>query len=252
MAERLGIVRRLWRRSLPEGLRTRLYVLRHAPQAALWQRPRRLGALRRTTPVDADWGFNRGGAIDRVYIAEFLERHRADVRGRVLECQNDTYARRYGTGVERIDVLHAVEGNPKATIVADLVDAPGIPDGAFDTVILTQVLQFVYDVRAALRTVHRILAPGGVLLATLPGIAKIAELENDVYGDWWRFTSISARRLAQEAFGAGSVEVEAYGNVLSAAGFLYGLGRWDLRPDELAARDPLFEVTIGVRAVKGD
>ena len=63
----------------------------------------------------------------------------------------------------------AREGNPQATIVADLTDAPHIPDDTFDCAIVTQTLQFVYDVRAAFATLHRILAPGGVLLATVPG-----------------------------------------------------------------------------------
>ena len=68
----------------------------------------------------------------------------------------------------------AKEGNPQATIVGDLTDAPQIPSDAFDCAIVTQTLQFVYNVRAALATLHRILAPGGVLLATVPGITKIS------------------------------------------------------------------------------
>jgi hypothetical protein len=58
------------------------------------------------------------------------------------------------------------------------------------------------------------------------------------------------RRLAEEAFGEGNAEVQAYGNVLSATAFLYGLAASDLRPEELEARDRLYEVTIGLRAVK--
>ena len=46
------------------------------------------------------------------------------------------------------------------------------------------------------------------------------------------------------------VEVEAFGNVLAATGFLYGLAASDLRAEELDARDRLYEVVIGVRAVK--
>jgi hypothetical protein len=46
------------------------------------------------------------------------------------------------------------------------------------------------------------------------------------------------------------VEVETFGNVLAATGFLYGLAAADLKPDELDARDPLYEVVIGLRAVK--
>ncbi len=40
------------------------------------------------------------------------------------------------------------------------------------------------------------------------------------------------------------------GTSSSAAGFLFGLGAWDLAPEEVAVHDPAFEVIIGVRAVK--
>ena len=122
----------------------------------------------------------------------------------------------------------ATEGNPQATIVGDLTDAPQIPSDSFDCAIVTQTLQFVYDVRAAFATLHRILAPGGVLLATVPGITKISPPEDEQFGEWWHYTARSARRLAEEAFGAGNVEARAYGNVLSASGFLYGLAASDL------------------------
>ena len=144
----------------------------------------------------------------------------------------------------------ATEGNPEATIVGDLTDAPHIPSDTFDCVIVTQTLQFVYDVRAALATLQRILAPGGVLLATMPGITKISPPEDEQYGEWWHFTARSTQRLAEEAFGAGNAEARAYGNVLSAAGFLYGLAASDLKPEELAAHDRLYEVIVGLRAVK--
>ncbi|MGH7267672.1 MAG: glycosyltransferase [Candidatus Rokuibacteriota bacterium] len=45
------------------------------------------GDLRRTSPVDANWGYGRGTPIDRYYIERFLEAHAADVRGTVLEVQ---------------------------------------------------------------------------------------------------------------------------------------------------------------------
>lgn len=185
-----------------------------------------------------------------MYVERFVGDHAADIRGRVLEIAAPDYTARFGTGVEKVDILHATEGNPEATIVGDLADAPQIPADAFDCAIVTQTLQFVYDVRAALATLHRILAPGGVLLATVPGITKISPPEDEVYGEWWHYTARSVRRLAEEAFGEGNVQVEAYGNVLAATGFLYGLAASDLRPDELSARDPLYEVIVGVRAVK--
>ena len=171
-------------------------------------RPLDLGALRRTTPVDANWGYERGTPIDRVFVDRFIGEHAADVRGRVLEIAAPDYTTRYGTDVKRVDILMAKEGNPQATIVGDLTDAPHIPSDAFDCAIVTQTLQFVYDVRAALATLHRILAPGGVLLATVPGITKISPPEDAEYGEWWHYTGRSALRLAEEAFGAGNAEVE--------------------------------------------
>jgi len=46
--------------------------------------------------------------------------------------------------VTQSDVLNYVEGNPKATIVADLTDAPHIPDNTFDCVVITQTLQMIF------------------------------------------------------------------------------------------------------------
>jgi SAM-dependent methyltransferase len=244
-----GLVRRLYRRYTPGPARGAARRAVERWRSARWRRPRRLGPLRRLTPVDDNWGFARGGPVDRVYIARFLERHRGDIQGRVLEVADDDYVRRFGTGVTGVDILDAAAGNPKATVVADLTDASAIPDSTYDCVILTQVLQFVWDVPAALATIHRVLRSGGVLLATVPGISRISPQEAEVFGEWWRFTSMSARRLAEAEFGA-EVQVEPYGNVLSATGFLFGLGEWDLRPEEIEARDPLYEVTIGLRAVK--
>jgi SAM-dependent methyltransferase len=200
--------------------------------------------------VDPNWGYERGTPIDRVFVDRFIGEHATDVRGRVLEIAAPDYTTRYGTDVTRVDILMAKEGNPEATVVGDLTDAPQIPSDGFDCAIVTQTLQFVYDVRAALATLHRILAPGGVLLATVPGITKISPPEDAEYGEWWHYTGRSALRLGEEAFGAGNAEVETYGNVLTAAGFLYGLAAPDLHPEELAARDPLYEVIVGLRAVK--
>ena len=239
-----------WRRFVPSSARRRLRPVRRAYVDWRRRRPPDLGDLRRVTPIDPNWGFERGTPIDRVYVERFVGGHASDIRGRVLEIAAPDYTNRFGSGVERVDVLMAREGNPQATIVADLADAPQIPDDTFDCAIVTQTLQFVWDAPAALSTLHRILAPGGVLLATMPGITKISPPEDEEFGEWWHFTARSARRLAEQAFGEGAVEVEAFGNVLAASGFLYGLAASDLRTQELDAHDRLYEVVVGVRAVK--
>jgi len=232
------------------AVRARLRPLRAAYTDWRRSRPPKLGDLRRVTPIDPNWGYERGTPIDRIYVGEFVGGHAADIRGRVLEIAAPDYTTRFGRGVERSDILMATEGNPQATIVGDLTDAPQIPSDTFDCAIVTQTLQFVYDVRAALATLHRILAPGGVLLATVPGITKLSPPEDEQYGEWWHFTARSARRLAEEAFGAGNAQTSSYGSVLSAAGFLYGLSASDLSAEELDAHDRLYEVIVGLRAVK--
>ena len=239
-----------WRRFVPAGARRRLRPVRQA--YVDWRRSRRpkLGDLRRVTPIDPNWGFERGTPIDRVYVERFIGAHAADIRGRVLEIAAPDYTNAFGRGVERVDILMATEGNPEATIFGDLTSAPQVPDDSFDCAIVTQTMQFIYEVSSALGTLHRILAPGGVLLATVPGLTKISRIEDELYGEWWHFTGRSVRRLAEEVFGAGNVDVETYGNVLAASGFLYGLASSDLEPPELDAHDPLYEVVIGLRAVK--
>jgi SAM-dependent methyltransferase len=180
-----------------------------------------------------------------------MTKHADEVRGRVLEVGEDSYTRRFGgTRVDRVDVLHVDAGNSAATIVADLTGAPNIPDDTFDCVICLQTLLLIWDVPAAVETIHRVLAPGGVALVTVPGITRVNRAEADQWGDWWRFTAQSARRLFEDSFGEGAVDVEAYGNVLAATAQLYGIAAEELRAEELAHRDRDYEVVLGVRAVK--
>lgn len=211
----------------------------------------RFGSLRRVTPLSREFGFDRGLPIDRYYIDRFLLANAPDIRGHVLEIADNTYTRRFGGDrVIKSDVLHVMEGHPTATIVGDLVCADHIPSDTFDCVILTQTLQFIYDVPAALRTARRILKPGGAVLATVPGITPISHYDMERWGCFWAFTSLSVRRLFEEVFPATEIRIEVHGNVLAASAFLYGMAAEELQQRELDARDPDYEVIITVRAVR--
>jgi SAM-dependent methyltransferase len=208
-----------------------------------------LGDLRRTTPVSRVWGGDRGRPIDRHYIEAFLQRHSSDIRGHCLEAGGDLYLRRFGSGVTTADVLHVEDGHAGATIVGDLTTGEGLADDTFDCVVLTQTLHEIYDVAAALRTLRRILRPGGVLLATAPGISAIVHPDAELWGDFWRFTTFSLERLLQES--GLEADVHAHGNVLSAAAFLFGLAAEDLTADELEADDAAnYQLLLTIRAVK--
>ena len=207
--------------------------------------------LTRLEPVSRIFGFDRGKPIDRWYIERFLAAHAADVRGRVLEVAETTYTQWYGGGdVTQSDVLYAAPGHPDATVVGNLATGEGLPRDAFDCFVMTQTLQVIYDVAAAVRGTWNVLAPDGVLLATVPGISQISREDRRDWGDWWRFTSDSVRRLFAEAYGPENIAVQAHGNVLSAASFLYGFAAEELTEAELAHNDPDFELLMTVRAVK--
>jgi SAM-dependent methyltransferase len=211
----------------------------------------RLGDLRRTTPFSRAFGFDRGQPVDRYYIEQFLTRHATDVRGRVLEVGDAAYTRRFGGArVTRSDVLHVSDGNPDATIVADLARGETIPAAAFDCVILTQTLHLVYDVRAAIATLRRILAPGGVCLITVPGISQI---DSGAWRDswYWSFTTASLRRALEDGFGR-DAQVESFGNVLAATAFLYGLSASELATSELDVTDASYPVTVAARVTAGN
>ena len=222
---------------------------------SLTQRPRvggiNFGDLRRLKPISPDWGFDRGTPIDRYYIDRFMRDCATDVRGRVLEIANPEMTLRYGGNrVTKSDVLHPVPAPHPVTLVGDLATGKGLPAAAFDCAIVTQTLLLIYDVQAAVHTLAKILAPGGVALVTVPGISKISREDMNAWGQFWSFTSASAQRLFEAAFDRGSVHVEAHGNVLAATAFLHGISAEELDEKELLHRDPDFETLITVRAVR--
>ena len=251
--------RALWHRLVSQEARSRL----HWRRKRLLARPRvgavHFGSLRRVVPIARDFGFERGTPVDRFYIDEFYEKHGPSIenldagaiRGRVLEIGEPHYTRRFGDpeAVDRVDVLDIVHGRG-VTYVDDLANAPSVPSCSFDCVVCPQTLFLIYDVRAAVRTLHRILRPGGVVLATVPGISQICPSNGAAWEDQWRLTPTSALRLFEEAFEPGSVTVESYGNVLAATAFLHGLGIEELDEDELRARDPEYPLVITVEAIK--
>ena len=242
-----SVANRILPTSVRRWLQTQRHHLRFSPPVN-WVR---FGSLRRVTPISPVFGLDRGQSIDRYYIEHFLADQAADIRGRVLEIADNSYTTRFGAQrVTRSDVLHVQAGNPKATIVASLVSSEPIPSDAFDCVILTQTLPFIYDLRAAIRTVYRILKPGGVVLATFPGICQISRYDMDRWGDYWRFTSLSAQRLFEESFPAANVTIQTHGNVLVSSAFLYGIAAEELRKEELEYPDPNYQLQITVRAFK--
>jgi SAM-dependent methyltransferase len=200
----------------------------------------------RTTPLSSYWGLDRGTPVDRYYVERFLAQHQGDIQGHVVEVGDSRYTDRFGDAARRREVLDINPNNALATI---LTAADEVPAESFDCFILTQTLQFIFDVNSALRHVHRTLRPGGVVLATVPSVSRIAP----VYGlerDYWRFTTASCGALFGSVFGADGVAVRSYGNVRAVTAFLYGLATEELSRAELEEEDEYVPLIVAIRAVK--
>jgi len=212
-----------------------------------------LGDLARLTPISRDWGFDRGRPIDRLFIERFMQSWAADIHGHVLEVSNNDYSVRFGGDrVTRSDILHPDEGNPRATVVADLAVPNAELEGRFDCIVCTQTLQLVYDFREAVSQLRRWLKPGGVALVSVPGISQISREDMQQTGDYWRFTGAAVRRMFAEEFGEDAIRVEVLGNVLAATAFLHGIAAEEFDEADLLEADPQFQMLTTVRAVRRD
>lgn len=219
------------------------------------KRPLTFGDPARTAPVCRGFGQSRGTPIDRLYIASFLDRHAEAIKGRCLEIGELRYFKRFAAPGAEGCVLVPERGVAKnapgaEVIVADLQKAETLPENAFDCFICTQTLQCIYDVKAAIAGMHRVLKPGGVLIGTTTGLSQISRYDMERWGDYWRFTPLSLTKLLQERFA--TVEVASFGNALAAQLFIQGVAAEDLADTAiLMEKDDDYPVILGFVAYKG-
>ncbi len=191
---------------------------------------------RSTDPLSPAVGLDRGRPIDRYYIDRFIEANRALIRGRVLEIKDLEYTSKFGKGVTQADVLDVNRENTAATVLDDIRSLSTIPDESYDCFIITQVLQYVDDLPAAARAIHRVLRPGGAALITLPTVGKLDGQEDHVSGHFWRFGD--------------RLRIDAWGNARVGMSFLAGLAIEDLTPRELETSDPNYVCGVTVVAIR--
>jgi SAM-dependent methyltransferase len=202
-------------------------------------------------PTSNVFGLDRGTPIDRFYIEDFLNLNAALIKGNVLEIGDSTYSRKYGENIEKINVLHYNNTNSEATIVGDLSKPETLPDSEFDAFICTQTLNFIFNVKEAISGCHKVLAENGVFLGTVAGISQISRYDMQRWGDYWRFTDLSVKKLFEEVFGDGHVEVQVYGNALAATAFIQGISVEEIfDKNKLMSNNPDYQVIICIKAYK--
>jgi SAM-dependent methyltransferase len=210
----------------------------------------RWGDFDSVVPFSNEFGFDRGGAVDRYYIEKFLTEQSAHIKGNVLEIADNAYTLTYGGAkVTKSDVLHLNAGTPGATYIGDLSKGDNLPSEHFDCIILTQTLHLIYDYTSALKHCYRILKKDGILLITTPGISPIDRGEWGQY--WlWSFNEHSMKRIFTELFPSNSFQIQTYGNVYAATTFLYGAGLPEVDQSKLDIRDSAFSVIVAIQLKK--
>ena len=238
------MIRTLYNKYCPSAVKKQLKFLRKRLKQV------DMGRLDRFKPFSTRFGYDRGGPVDRVYIEGFLAENADVIRGKVLEIADNVYTIKFGgTKVTKSEILHINDENPKATIVGDLTALSHEFDGQFNCIILTQTLHLIYDYKEALKTCRRLLAPGGSLLLTVPGITNI---DHDDWGKlfYYSFTSHSMEKLAGEIFPGDKASVKYYGNIKTATAFLYGLGVDEITSSSYEKNDPHYQVIISLKITR--
>ena len=162
---------------------------------------------------------------------------------------DDGFTRRFGTGVERIDVVDIDPHNEHATLLADLTEAGSLPSSAYDCVILTQTLQFVSDVEVAVLNVWQALRPSGVMLVSVPVTSRL-DPTSGTSGDYWRWTPAGLALQLRQLLPDADITVVGLGGLVATLAFVHGLSAEELDASELDVDDPHFPLLACARVAK--
>jgi SAM-dependent methyltransferase len=160
--------------------------------------------------------------VVRAAIADWL-RQEADVaaargQARVLDvgCGDKPYYPFFaGRVAEYVGV--DIGDNPMADLKGTVEELP-VPDGSFDLVLCTQVLEHCDDPAAAVRELRRVTAPGGRVLASTHGV----QVYHPAPQDLWRWTHDGLRRLFEQHADWSSLAVVPAAGTASCLAMLLG------------------------------
>lgn len=135
-------------------------------------------------------------------------------RGRLLDCGCGPvpYYELYHDLVEEVictDWQNSIHGHRFADVLSDLNEHLNFNDLSFDTVILTDVLEHIYQPKKLLSEIHRVLKPGGRVIIAVPFIYRIHEEPHD----YFRYSEFALKKLCAEA-GLSINELEPYGGYM--------------------------------------
>jgi SAM-dependent methyltransferase len=166
-----------------------------------------------------------------------------DRRYRVLDVGSGTkpYLPIFGEYAQSYVAVDAV--NPAADVQGTVEQIP-VPDGSFDVVVCTQVLEHSNDPAQAVRELRRVTAAGGRVLASTHGV----QVYHPAPVDLWRWTHAGLERLFAENADWSTVRVRPGSGTAACIGMLltYYI---DLAAARARLRGPAGLVVAAVNAV---
>jgi hypothetical protein len=188
--------------------------------------------------------------IDRFYINKFLELHRSDITGRIIEIGDDIFSSRYGSDILKISVLRGKGRHRRAqSHDCDLTEPETVMRvEKADCVICTNTLNFIYDQELAVKTISNMLVKKGVALFTVAGASAVSTYDHERWGDYWRFTDQSLKRVLEKHFKR--VDLCTFGNSKTSVAAMLGLCIEDIPGCLLKVQDTGYQVIIAARAAE--
>ncbi len=137
--------------------------------------------------------------LHKAYLLDRLNFAKKFAQGRLLDvgCAEKPYEELFSSKVtEYIGVDHPATFHPRSKIDI-FAAAAALPfrDGAFDTVLATQVIEHLAQPALVFKEIQRVLKPGGYLIITAPHIWALHEEPSDYY----RYTKYGLEYLCQKA-----------------------------------------------------
>ena len=113
------------------------------------------------TPYDYRPQIIYGTPIDRIYMDNFISKNKRYIQGIVAESMGNHYALKYGgENVKQSYIINMSNEVQENVLDIDLTCYDEVPENILDCCILTNVLNFVFDIDVACSSIYKILKPG--------------------------------------------------------------------------------------------
>ena len=179
-------------------------------------------------PISQIFGLDRGTPVDRYYMDLFLKENAYIIKGKSGEFGDTHYLTKASKEVTETICFNG-EKDERNSVHLDLTDSDIDPniEGSFDTIICTNVLNFIFDIHTASKNLMRLLKPGGQAIITTAGVSAVSLYDYSRWGDYWRLSDKALFKLFEHDK---IITNESFGNFYSCAHFLNGSAVEELNP----------------------